>query len=111
MKLKEIKEKIEKITKEYPESLDWDVYIEDEDLYTIGSKVLNYNNYPQDMIEQNRKTIKKVKSESSNGWKFLKLNDFMAENGEDDAFVYYKDCAGGLGVVPDKKAITIHINL
>lgn len=111
MKLKEFSDKISDILKEYPEAIDWDVYIEDEDLYTIGANTLRENDYDEDMINQNRKTIQKVKSETSMGWKFLKVKDYMSPKDEEDAFEYYKECAGGIGVIPDKKAITIHINL
>lgn len=111
MKLRDIKNKMDDIVKLYPESLDWEVFVEDEDLYTFGNNTLRINEYPENMIEQNRKTIRKVKEETDMGWKFLKVKDCAAPNDEDDAFEYYKECAGGLGVVADKKAITIHINL
>lgn len=111
MKLKELKSKMDDIIKLYPESLDWDVYVEDEDLFTFGNNALKFNEYPDEMIEQNRRTVRKVKKETSMGWKFLKLKDYLAPNDEDDAFEYYKECAGGLGVLPEKKAITVHINL
>lgn len=110
MKLKEIQENIKEIVEKYPESVDWDVYIEDEDLYTVGKRTLQDNDYAEDLIEQNRKTIQKVKTETKMGWVFLKLPDSSAPRDEEDAFEYFKECAGGLGVVPEQKAITIHIN-
>ena len=76
MKLKEINESISKILKEHPEANDWEVFVEVEDLYTIGQQFLKEHNYDKDMIEQNRKTNKRVKTETDRGWKFLKLKDY-----------------------------------
>lgn len=110
MKVKEFLSNLNEILEKYPESSDWDVYIEDEDLYTIGQKTLAFNDYSPELIAQNQKTAKKIKEETKSGWKFLKLKDYSSPKDEDDAFEYYKECAGGIGVVPEQKAITIHIN-
>ena len=40
MKLKEINEGISLILKEHPEAEDWEVFVEVEDLYTIGQQFL-----------------------------------------------------------------------
>ena len=109
MKLKEINESISLILKEHPEAEDWEVFVEVEDLYTIGQQFLKEHNYDEDMIAQNRKTTKRVKTETEMGWKFLKLKDCTAGK-DDDAYEYYKECAGGIGIETKKKAITIHIN-
>ena len=45
MKLRDIKNKMDDIVKLYPESLDWEVFVEDEDLYTFGNNTLRVNEY------------------------------------------------------------------
>jgi len=103
MKLREIKDQIDRFVEMNPEVLDYEVFIEDEDLYTIGQKTLARNDFNPELIEHNRNAIHKIKSAQKSGWKFLTVEN-------DDFTDYYKECAGGLGMITDKHAVTIHIN-
>lgn len=104
MKLWQLEEQIKHLKKNYPNSEDWDVYVETE-MFTLG------NIYSQD--EENKKhneeVFKKLNEAREAGWNFIDCHEYD-NNGELMSTDYYKEIAGGIGLDPQQKAILICIN-
>ena len=105
MKVQEVVDKLNKLIEETPDAKDWEVYLEVEDLYTFNESTVNHNGVlNEDMIEQNKKTIHRVKNAMDSYWKFVTVKD-------DDTTQYYKECFGGISSHPEKRAVLFSIHV
>jgi len=104
MKVKEVIDKLQKMVEENPQSLNWDIFLEAQDLYTFNESLINDDGIiNEEMIEHNKKVKHRVKEETKSYWKFITVK-------EDDTTQYYKECFGGISIFPEKNAVLFSIH-
>lgn len=111
MKVWELKEYLNNMSKDYDDFDSWDIYTEDERLAIVNDEEISrmeqmgyeFSEMLHDALMENDRCKAILKQERNAGWKFLEGRDASYN-------LYYKDIAGGVSSVPEHKAICFNIN-